>query len=232
MSLSTKVNSFIQDVWNAASVKDWADDWGRSVGIGGVTTKEGRWPAGDDDELDAFRHAFISALLKAWDMFFGAYPDTAEMRAAFLGWLNEAINTKPNGTCSRQMDEHNNEVGRSLAPSALQMWRWMLSGTNPHQEIAESVAAALRDGRLIDNFDDPRMDKHCRPQAKVQGEFYVWRTQEDDDVRWEHVVRNGQVFSWTQPPAGGHPGADYGCRCWAEPLDSRYDSEFHKVFKK
>lgn len=48
--------------------------------------------------------------------------------------------------------------------------------------------------------------------------FYIWRTQRDDVVRSEHAVREGQVFSWENPPPGGHPGEAYGCRCRAEPL--------------
>lgn len=46
--------------------------------------------------------------------------------------------------------------------------------------------------------------------------FYRWRTSEDERVRPEHAARHGRIFSWVYPPAGGHPGEDYGCRCWAE----------------
>jgi len=47
---------------------------------------------------------------------------------------------------------------------------------------------------------------------------YVWRTVGDDTVRHNHAVREGRVFSWDDPPDGGHPGEDYNCRCWADPL--------------
>ena len=33
-----------------------------------------------------------------------------------------------------------------------------------------------------------------------------------------HAARDGQTFAWNTPPQGGHPGEDYGCRCWAEPV--------------
>lgn len=47
---------------------------------------------------------------------------------------------------------------------------------------------------------------------------YIWRTVQDDKVRSSHAARAGETFSWTNPPEGGHPGEDFGCRCWAEPV--------------
>jgi len=45
---------------------------------------------------------------------------------------------------------------------------------------------------------------------------YTWRTQGDGKVRGAHAERNGKVFSWDDPPEGGHPGEAPNCRCWAE----------------
>lgn len=47
-------------------------------------------------------------------------------------------------------------------------------------------------------------------------EQYIWHTSGDDKVRPEHAANNGKIFSWNNPPATGHPGEDFGCRCWAE----------------
>ncbi|WP_288481985.1 minor capsid protein [uncultured Deinococcus sp.] len=44
---------------------------------------------------------------------------------------------------------------------------------------------------------------------------YIWRTASDNRVRKEHKKRDGKTFSWDDPPAGGHPGEDYQCRCVA-----------------
>jgi SPP1 gp7 family putative phage head morphogenesis protein len=74
------------------------------------------------------------------------------------------------------------------------------------------------------------MKKECRIKAKIKGEYYIWRTKEDEDVRWQHAVRNGQIFRWDGAPL--LPGSEYGCRCWAEPVDIKYDNELDKVFKK
>ncbi|GHE91874.1 hypothetical protein GCM10016455_09780 [Aliiroseovarius zhejiangensis] len=46
---------------------------------------------------------------------------------------------------------------------------------------------------------------------------YIWRTRRDGKVRSAHAEREGQIFSWGDPPEGGHPGEDYNCRCTAEP---------------
>lgn len=45
---------------------------------------------------------------------------------------------------------------------------------------------------------------------------YKWRTQKDPKVREEHKKREGDIFSWDDPPYDGHPGEAFGCRCWAE----------------
>lgn len=74
---------------------------------------------------------------------------------------------------------------------------------------------------------------------------YIWRTMKDERVRGKpetgkgrknkkgisgtigglypkakpsHVAREGEIFSLSSPPEGGHPGEDYGCRCWMEPI--------------
>lgn len=46
---------------------------------------------------------------------------------------------------------------------------------------------------------------------------YIWSTSLDERVRPEHAALEGQRFSWDSPPAPGHPGQDYNCRCVALP---------------
>ena len=47
---------------------------------------------------------------------------------------------------------------------------------------------------------------------------YTWRSADDAKVRAAHAVHDDQVFDWDAPPAGGHPGQERNCRCWAEPF--------------
>lgn len=61
--------------------------------------------------------------------------------------------------------------------------------------------------------------------------YYVWETREDDRVRPEHAAREGQVFKWSDPPAGGNPGSEYGCRCGAHAFDEKnYETEQENYF--
>lgn len=54
---------------------------------------------------------------------------------------------------------------------------------------------------------------------------YYWRTAGDSDVRPDHQILNGKVFSWGDPPVADRrsgaraiPGGIYNCRCWADPI--------------
>ena len=55
-------------------------------------------------------------------------------------------------------------------------------------------------------------------QTSIGVTDYVWSTSGDERVRPEHAARNGKVYKWSEPPAGGHPGEDIQCRCRAIPV--------------
>ncbi|MFQ5443539.1 MAG: phage minor head protein [Nitrospinales bacterium] len=92
-------------------------------------------------------------------------------------------------------------------------------------------------GNVINLGDSPRDKKSSRKTTEYQGRtfnlpeslrdgtgedevdnFYIWRTRRDSNVRSSHAEREGKIFRWDDPPDGGHPGEDYGCRCWAAPV--------------
>lgn len=56
-------------------------------------------------------------------------------------------------------------------------------------------------------------------------ERYIWRSRDDAQVRDSHAEYDDQVFSWDEPPAGGHPGQAHNCRCYAEPVASSLPSD-------
>lgn len=83
----------------------------------------------------------------------------------------------------------------------------------------QSVIAQIIE-KLSENADTP-----------TKTVYYVWETQEDDRVRPEHAAREGQVFKWSDPPAGGNPGSEYGCRCSAHAFDeNNYETEQRDYF--
>ena len=113
-------------------------------------------------------------------------------------------------------------------------------------QIAEQTTKALVEGTNLDDtrkaiFDimsertdvsDSRAKLIARDQvSKLNGQLtrerqtdlgvdgYIWRTVGDERVRDTHDENDGNFFSWDNPPAEtGHPGEDYQCRCWAEPV--------------
>ena len=56
-------------------------------------------------------------------------------------------------------------------------------------------------------------------------ERYIWRSRDDAQVRDSHAEYDDKVFSWDEPPAGGHPGQAHNCRCYAEPVASSLSSD-------
>lgn len=47
---------------------------------------------------------------------------------------------------------------------------------------------------------------------------YRWETMQDSRVRPTHRERQGEIFSWDEPPSDGHPGEAVRCRCVADPV--------------
>lgn len=197
-------------------VNEWANDWGRRVGIYGVKT-DGFEP-GHHDDLDAFRHAFCHCVLVS----FVTYDDLDQVLSEIVGALIEVLGSGDSTSeCPREMDYHNNDVGKNLALNNWEMGIIIAKGGDPIHEIAKRVAEAVRAEKTINRLDDPRMPKHCALQAKLPGGWYIWKTEGDEKVRWEHAMRNGKQFALEKTPEGGHPGTDYNCRCKAVPLIKR-----------
>lgn len=56
-------------------------------------------------------------------------------------------------------------------------------------------------------------------QTEVGVTKYIWSTSGDERVRDSHAEKDGEVFSWDDPPSDtGHPGEDFQCRCVAIPV--------------
>ncbi len=49
-------------------------------------------------------------------------------------------------------------------------------------------------------------------------EKYRWTTTGDSRVRGEHQARDGQIFTYKNPPSDGNPGEPIRCRCVATPI--------------
>lgn len=77
--------------------------------------------------------------------------------------------------------------------------------------------------RLIARDQTAKLNGRLTQERQVDAgvDSYVWRTVGDERVRETHDAVDGMTFSWGTPPAetdDNHPGEDYQCRCWAEPI--------------
>lgn len=109
-----------------------------------------------------------------------------------------------------------------------QVTQALISGTN-QQDTANAIFDIMSERTDV---SDSRAKLIARDQvSKLNGQLtmerqtdigvdsYVWRTVGDERVRETHDANDGDTFQWDSPPAEtGHPGEDYQCRCWAEPV--------------
>ncbi len=94
-------------------------------------------------------------------------------------------------------------------------------------DIEERTGAAEERAKLIarDQVLSFQADLNEARQAALGVERYIWRTVEDQRVRDEHQERDGEEYSWADPPGddsdpgdGANPGDGINCRCSAEPV--------------
>ena len=83
-------------------------------------------------------------------------------------------------------------------------------------EAYERIAALVNEAKRLDAEASVASLARRLPAGRPTT-HYTWRTAGDDRVRGTHAARNGQVFSWADPPEHGHPGTEPNCRCWPEP---------------
>lgn len=95
----------------------------------------------------------------------------------------------------------------------------------PVREISQELQAQFKVSRsranLIARDQVSKLNSNITElrQRQLGVKEYIWRTSNDERVRETHRAHNGKTFAWSDPPANtGHPGQDYQCRCWAEPV--------------
>lgn len=95
-------------------------------------------------------------------------------------------------------------------------------------QLRSSVAGRLNETGVPVNPNDPvinailaryaeTLNGHFQRDA-LQLETYIWRSQDDARVRAAYADHDDRAFAWANPPAGGHPGEAWNCRCTAEPF--------------
>lgn len=99
-----------------------------------------------------------------------------------------------------------------------------LGGTRP-ESLAKDIMARFDVGesraRLLARDQVSKLNGAITQarQTRLGVTTYVWRTSQDERVRDSHKRKESKVVNWDDPPADtGHPGQDYQCRCWADPI--------------
>ncbi|ODR99454.1 hypothetical protein AUC68_05670 [Methyloceanibacter methanicus] len=94
-------------------------------------------------------------------------------------------------------------------------------------EYRKAFEAYLRHGTPIDLRGRVALEGKAESAARDHPTtHYIWRTRGDGRVRPSRAANDGKIFAWDDPPPTGHPGEDYGCRCWAE----AYVPDAHEFF--
>lgn len=98
------------------------------------------------------------------------------------------------------------------------VWRGFQERT-PRREVAKEIAEAteISRKRALRIASDQtrkmsaRLDQARQEEAGI--EEYEWLHSGKLHPRPEHVVRNGRIYKWAEPPADGHPGSLPNCGC-------------------
>ena len=93
----------------------------------------------------------------------------------------------------------------------------LVKAFDPNKDLAPQVQRriALEQARMEERFKQG-LDGYRQETLGI--EQYIWRTMDDGKVRALHRQYDDRTFSWDNPPADGHPGDAFGCRCTAEPV--------------
>lgn len=120
----------------------------------------------------------------------------------------------------------------SIEAETLRKLRWELSQRIVATAGDESLKTALADyienqARIESNRAvliasdqvgklNGRLMRYEQQRAGIT--HYRWETMQDSRVRPTHRERQGEIFSWDEPPSDGHPGEAVRCRCVADPV--------------
>ena len=120
----------------------------------------------------------------------------------------------------------------SIEAETLRKLRWELSQRIVATAGDESLKTALADyienqARIESNRAvliasdqvgklNGRLMRYEQQRAGIT--HYRWETMQDSRVRPSHRERQGEIFSWEEPPSDGHPGEAVRCRCVADPV--------------
>lgn len=104
---------------------------------------------------------------------------------------------------------------RIVAAAGDESFKTVLADYIENQARIESNRAVLIASDQVGKLNG-RLMRYEQQRAGIT--HYRWETMQDSRVRPAHRERQGEIFSWDEPPADGHPGEAIRCRCVADPV--------------
>ena len=167
----------------------------------------------------------------------------------YAPWVQSSLNSFAidNVTLIKSIKSKSLTSIQTMASNALRM------GTR-HEVIAKNIEDQFRttkkQAKLIARDQVSKLNGQLAMmrQKDIGISEYIWRTSGDDRVRNSHAIMEGKKCRWdndkvywngktwaSRKAIGGvekHPGQDYQCRCWPEPVfDPIYDAIDKGVYK-
>jgi|APCry1669188970_1035186.scaffolds.fasta_scaffold00239_28 SPP1 gp7 family putative phage head morphogenesis protein len=112
---------------------------------------------------------------------------------------------------TRFFDDLETNLKRELADGA--RWEELTGIIEERYSVAQSRAELIARDQAGKFFGDLNRVR----QEDLGINRFTWRTMRDNRVREEHETRDGESFTWNDPPDGETPGEPVLCRCYAEP---------------
>lgn len=154
---------------------------------------------------------------------FGSEPWLAREMGAFVTQNTSLITSLP--------DEYLSQVEKIVSVGVRNGRRWedISADLEDRYDVAKSRANLIARDQ-IGKFNGQLTELR---QKDLGIDKYTWVTSGDARVRETHQENAKRdsgfgpgVYEWSDPPDTGHPGEDYQCRCWAEPvLDNFFEDD-------
>jgi SPP1 gp7 family putative phage head morphogenesis protein len=209
-------------------------------------------PVADPDQLSVITRllAGYAESLRGWAEITGGQMVTSADRADVQFWLElaaemshgirETLRHSSVQPAMSAMIREQAELITSLPTKAAErvghLTQEALAGGTRANEIAKEIkrTGAVTESRavLIARTEVARTAATLtKARAEMVGSVaYIWKTSQDEDVRYGHQQMAGKICYWAEPPAVNEgtkdkprwmhhgPGEIWSCRCWAKPI--------------
>ena len=127
--------------------------------------------------------------------------------------LIKAVATTPGDGFSKPLVDDLSDYIVDMHENGMSL-RELTEGIKERLEIGDRRAAFIAKDQIL-----KLNGKITETRQKLAGiSSYTWSTSRDVRVRPSHQALEGTPHLWSEPPAVGHPGQDYQCRCVAVPV--------------